>query len=286
MKFPAFEYETPHSIDAAVALLGRHPDARVLAGGQSLLPLLAMRMSTPSHLIDLSRIRGLDTITITDGEICIGALTKWRDIENSGLLQREHPLLVQAVRHVAHYQVRNLGTVGGALAYSDPASEMVCMAILCDAEIDVRRQAGARVVRADDFLLGPMTNALAQDEIITAVRFPRWPSGRRWAFQEFSRRIGDYAIAGVGLIYDQDGSGRITHSQIALFGSLQKAVRAKEAERAILGRNLDPHDIKEAARAAVVAIGDLLSTRVPPNYLQNLFAALLERAFQQAKARE
>jgi carbon-monoxide dehydrogenase medium subunit len=286
MKFPAFEYESPDTIGAAIALLGHHPDARVLAGGQSLLPLLAMRMSAPSHLIDLGRIPDLDAITASEKQICIGAMVKWRDIENNDLLQREHPLLVEAVSHIAHYQVRNLGTAGGALAYSDPASEMVCMAILCDAVIDVCGQGGLRIVRAEDFLLGPMTNALAQDEIITAVRFPRWPSGRRWAFQEFSRRLGDYAIAGVGLLYDEDENGRISNSQIALFGSLEKAVRSKEAEAVFLGRKLDKSSMNMAVGAAVGEIRHLFNSRLPPNYLQSLYGALLERALRQAAMRK
>jgi carbon-monoxide dehydrogenase medium subunit len=286
MKFPAFEYESPDTIDAAIALLGRHPDARVLAGGQSLLPLLALRMSAPSHLIDLGRIPNLDAISLTETQIRIGALVKWRDIENSELLQFEHPLLVEAVSHVAHYQVRNLGTAGGALAHSDPASEMVCMAVLCDAEIVVSGQLGVRVLRADDFLLGPMSNALAQDDIITEVRFPRWPAGRRWAFQEFSRRLGDYAIAGVGLLYDEDESGRISNSQIALFGSLERAVRSREAEAALLGRKLDTSSMKVAAGAALAEIEPMINSRLPPAYLQSLYGALLERALQQATARK
>src|SRR6516225_9466548 len=185
MKLPAFEYACPATLDEAVALLAAGDgDAKVLAGGQSLVPMMAFRIASPTLLVDLRRLAELRRIDITSDGVRLGAMARWRDIEDDARLDAAHPLLKAAVAEVAHYQIRNRGTVGGSIAHADPAAEMPGIAVTCDAEIAVVGAAGSRVIRADDFFIAPLVTALAADEVITEIRLPTWPSQRRWGFRE------------------------------------------------------------------------------------------------------
>src|SRR5918997_4862855 len=180
MKLPPFEYKSPTTLAEAVAILAAEGGgARPLAGGQSLLPVLAFRLAAPSVLVDLKRIPDLRRITIDERGVHLGAMTRWRDIEDDKRLRTAHPLLKEAISHVAHYQVRNRGTVGGSLAHGDPASEMPCIAVTCEAELRLLGTRGERRVRAEDFFLGPLTTALGEDEIILHVQLPPWPHTRK-----------------------------------------------------------------------------------------------------------
>src|SRR5712691_4786324 len=209
MKLPRFEYACPTTLSEAVALLASHDgEAKALAGGQSLVPMLAFRMASPALLVDLRKLPGLREIKIGDDGVRLGAMVRWRDILDDARLERAHPLLVAAVEHVAHYQIRNRGTVGGSLAHADPAAEMPGIVVACEAEIAVAGTAGARVIAAADFFQGPLTTALAPDEIIVEVRLPKWPARRRWGFQEFARRRGDFAMAAAAVFYDLDDGGK------------------------------------------------------------------------------
>src|ERR671916_1688951 len=199
MKLPPFEYKSPTTLAEAVAILAAEDGARLLAGGKSLLPVLAFRLAAPSVLVDLRRIPDLRRITIDDGGVHLGAMTRWRDILDDKRLQTAHPLLAAAIEHVAHYQIRNRGTVGGSLAHADPATEMPGIAVTCDAEIEVVGAAGARTIAAADLFVGPLTTSLKPDEIITGVRLAAWPKTRRWTFEEFAKRRGDYALAAVAV---------------------------------------------------------------------------------------
>src|SRR6202166_2760508 len=194
MKLPPFEYACPTTLSDAVALLASHDgEAKPLAGGQSLVPMLAFRVASPSLLVDLRKLAELRQIKIADDGVTLGAMVRWRDILDDARLLRAHPLLVAAVKHVAHYQIRNRGTVGGSVAHADPAAEMPGIAVACDAEIAVTGKAGGRVIAAKDFFLGALMTALAPDEIITEIRLPAWPATRRFGFQEFALRRGDFA---------------------------------------------------------------------------------------------
>ena len=175
MKPPPFEYRAPATLDEAVGLLAADPDAKAIAGGQSLMPILNFRLAAPSMLVDLRRVPGLAEITIGADGARLGAKVRWRDIEDDARLQRAHPLLRAAVAHVAHYQIRNRGTVGGSLAHADPAAELPGIAVTCDGEITVVGPAGRRVIRAAEFFVGPLTTVLRPDEIITELRLPPWP---------------------------------------------------------------------------------------------------------------
>src|SRR5499426_223216 len=176
MKMPPFDYACPATLAEAIALLSTHDgDAKVLAGGQSLVPILAFRLAAPKLLVDLRKLSELRTIKITSDGVALGAMVRWCDIESDARLRIAHPLLVAAIAHVAHYQIRNRGTVGGSIAHADPAAEMPGIVVACDAEIAVTGKAGARVIAAKDCFLSALTTALKPDEIITEIRFPAWP---------------------------------------------------------------------------------------------------------------
>ena len=204
MKAPPFDYACPTTLAEAVALLAAHPDAKALAGGQSLMPVLNFRLAAPSLLVDLRKVPDLDRIAIGADGVRLGATVRWRDIERDPRLGAAHPLLKEAVAHVAHYQIRNRGTVGGSLAHADPAAELPGIAVACDAEITAIGPKGRRTLKAADFFTGPLSTVLASDELITELRLPPWPAARRWGFMEFARRRGDFAMAGVALFYDRD----------------------------------------------------------------------------------
>src|ERR687894_1833429 len=251
MKLPNFEYKSPRSLAEAVAILAAEGGgARPLAGGQSLLPVLAFRLAAPSVLVDLRRIPDLRRISVDEKGVHLGAMTRWRDIEDDTRLRTAHPLLVAAIGHVAHYQIRNRGTVGGSLAHADPATEMPGIAVTCDAEIEVVGASGARTIAAFDLFVGPLTTSLKPDEIITGVRLPPWPRARRWAFEEFSKRRGDYALAAVAAYYDEDEAGRIRDAHIGVIGAADTPLRLAAAEQALNGRAIDDGAIAAAAQAA------------------------------------
>lgn len=173
MKPSAFAYARPKTLDEAIGILAASEgEAKAIAGGQSLIPMLAFRLSTPKLLVDIGRIPGLNRIDVTDSGVHLGALVRWRDIERDSVLLRAHPLLVAAIRHVAHYQIRNRGTVGGSLAHADPAAELAGIAVTCEAEITTVGRVGKRKIAAANFFTGPLTTALEPDELVVELRLP------------------------------------------------------------------------------------------------------------------
>jgi carbon-monoxide dehydrogenase medium subunit len=283
MKLPPFEYKSPTTVAEAVAILAAEGgSARPLAGGQSLLPVLAFRLAAPSILVDLRRIPDLRRIIIDDNGVHLGAMTRWRDIEDDTRLRAAHPLLVAAIAHVAHYQIRNRGTVGGSLAHADPATEMPGIAVTCDATIEVMGASGARSVAAADLFVGPLTTSLTADEIITGVRLSSWPEGRRWGFEEFSRRRGDYALSAVAVFYDQDEKGRARDAHVGVIGAADTPVRLAAAEKALNGKPVDDAAIAAAAAAASEAVDPPDDIHAPAAYRRALVGTLLERALQRA----
>src|ERR1043165_4527091 len=225
MKMPPFDYACPATLPEAIALLSAHGgDAKVLAGGQSLVPILAFRLAAPKLLVDLRKLTDLRTIKITADGVALGAMARWCDIESDKRLRTAHPLLLAAVAHVAHYQIRNRGTVGGSIAHADPAAEMPGIVVTCDAEISATGSKGSRAIAAEDFFVGALTTALEHDEIITQIKLPAWPAARRWGFQEFSRRRGDFAMAAAAVFYDQDASGKATNAHVGIIRSEERRV--------------------------------------------------------------
>lgn len=283
MKLPDFEYKAPTSLSEAIALLAAgNGTARPIAGGQSLLPIMAFRLAHPALLVDLRRIPGLDQIETSAAGVRLGALVRWRDIEDDERLADQHPLLVAAIKHVAHYQVRNRGTVGGSLAQADPAAELPAVALTCEARVEVEGAAGTRVIAAVDLFVGPLTTSLAADEIVICVRFPAWPRGRRWAFEEFSRRRGDFALAGIALFYDEAPDGRARHAHIGAFGVADVPLRLNAAEAALNGRRIDQSAIDDAQRAAMREIDPPGDIHGGAAYRKALLGTLLERALRRA----
>ncbi len=287
MKLPDFEYSAPATAAEVVRLLASHRGAaKVIAGGQSLLPMMAFRLARPSLLIDLCNLTGLNRITIDRSSVVLGARTRWRDIEDDARLRTAHPLLVEAISHVAHYQIRNRGTVGGSLAHADPASEMPCIAVTCEAELRVLGTGGERRIKAADFFLGPLTTALAEDEIILEVRLPPWPPHRRWAFSEFARRPGDFALAGVAVFYDLDAEGRACNAHIGVVGACYVPRRLALAERALGGQRVDDEIALTVARIAANEADPTGDFHASVEYRKALVGTLLERALGAAARRK
>jgi len=284
MKLPAFDYACPTTLTEAVALLGAHVDAKAIAGGQSLVPMLAFRVASPSMLVDLRKLPGLDQIKIDDSGVRLGAMVRWRDILDDARLVRAHPLLVAAVRHVAHYQIRNRGTVGGSIAHADPAAEMPGIAVACDAEIAVTGRAGSRMIPAEEFFVGALTTALATDEIITEIRLPVWPAGRRFGFEEFALRRGDFAIAAAAVFYDQDAAGRATNAHVGVIGVGDRPARLAPVEAVLNGARIDADVIARAAAATSAAVAPPTDIHASAAYRRSLVGTMVERALLAAAA--
>jgi aerobic carbon-monoxide dehydrogenase medium subunit len=281
MKLPAFEYVAPETLAEVIALLAADGDAKPIAGGQSLIPVLAFRLAQPSLLVDLRKLRDLDHITVSAEGVSLGAKVRWRDIEVDARLSQAHPLLVAAVSHIAHYQVRNRGTVGGSLAHADVAAELPGIAMTCDAEIIAAGPSGRRAIKAADFFLGPLTTALAPGELIVELRLPPWQPRRRWAFEEFARQRGAFAIAGIALFYDEKG-GVVRDAHIGVIGASSRLHRLAAAEAAVNGHALDEAAIVAAGRAAAAEIDAPNDLEASADYRRALVGTLVERALARA----
>jgi carbon-monoxide dehydrogenase medium subunit len=285
MKLPAFDYACPATLAEAVALLAsRDGDAKALAGGQSLVPMMAFRVASPSLLVDLRKLPDLRRIAISDDGVRLGAMVRWRDILDEARLDAAHPLLKAAIAHVAHYQVRNRGTVGGSIAHADPAAEMPGIAVACEAEIAVVGTAGWRLIRANDFFIAPLITALAVDEIIAEIRLPPWPAARRWGFQEFSRRRGDFAMAAAAVFYDIDAAGLARNAHVAAIGVGDRPLRLHAAESEINGKAVDVEVSERAGRAASAAVDPSDDIHASGAYRRALLGTMVERALQDACA--
>lgn len=276
MKLPQFEYAAPASLDEAVSLLAATPGAKALAGGQSLIPTMAFRLATPSLLVDLRRLKELERIAATSQGTTLGARVRWRDIQNHAELKTAQPLLAAAIEHVAHYQIRNRGTVGGSLAHADPAAEMPGIAVTCDAQILVQGRSGRRSVAAKDFFVGALSTVLADDELIVEVRLPAWKAGRRWGFEELSPRRGDFAFAGVAAFYDVENA-KAANAHIGVIGACHRPHRIPEAEAALNGRKVDAAAIAAACAAAEKAVNPPNDLHASAAYRRSLVGTLLER---------
>lgn len=285
MKPASFDYEAPVTLPEAISLLRSHPDATVIAGGQSLMPVLAFRLATPSMLVDLRRLPGLNDIAIDDNGVRLGALVRWRDIEGDRRLAQAHPLLREAVAHVAHYQVRNRGTVGGSLAHADPAAELPGVAVTCDAEIALAGAAGARTVPAGEFFTGPLSTVRQPDEIITELHLPYWPRDRRWAFREFARRQGDFALAGVLLFYDEDQHGTVGNAHVGVIGACHRPHRLTGVETLLNARPVDDDLIRRAAALAAEEVDPPDDLHGDAAYRRGLVTTLVQRALHAAQTR-
>jgi carbon-monoxide dehydrogenase medium subunit len=286
MKLPPFEYQAPASIGQAIQILADHDGAaKVIAGGQSLIPILAFRLASPSVLVDLNSVADLDDIAINEAGISIGAMVRWRDLEEHPGLRTACPLVTAAVGHIAHYQIRNRGTIGGSLAHADPAAEMPGIVVTCDARIEVVGRNGPRLVDARDFFLGPLTTCLAHDELVKAVHFPPWPPARRWAFDEFSQRRGDFAFAGIALYYDERPDSTIENAHVGVIGATPMPRRLKTVEDGLNGRKLDNSAVALAAKTASTSVEPDDDMHASAAYRRALVGTLVERTLIAAAMR-
>ena len=285
MKLPAFEYACPATPADVVQLLATTPGAKVIAGGQSLLPTMAFRLANPTVLVDLRNIEGLNYLRVNADGVHIGARTRWCDLTGNAALTDLHPLLAAALPHIAHYQIRNRGTVGGSLAHADPAAELPCIAATCDARLRVLGPSGERVIAAPEFFIGPLMTILHDDELILELQLPPWQTGRRWAFTEFSRRHGDFALAGIALHYDVDPGGRAIDAHIGVVGACQQPSRLPAAEAALNGRVVDPAVAAAVAEAAGTELDPPADIHASAEYRRSLAMTLLEQSVLEAAAR-
>jgi aerobic carbon-monoxide dehydrogenase medium subunit len=283
MKPPLFSYHDPRTTADVVGLLGSLDNAKLLAGGQSLMPMLNMRFVLPDHVIDLNRVDGLSYIRDNNGALEIGAMTRQRDIEFSDLVHERCPLMHEAIRHVGHRQTRNRGTLGGSLCHLDPSAELVSVAATLDATVAVAGKNGARSIDFAAFPVAYMTPAIELEELVTGVTFPCWPAGHGYAFVEFSRRHGDFAIVSAAVLIEET-NGKVTRASVTLGGMGPAPVRATEVERALIGEVIEEKRMREICETLrkLDAIEDI---HAPASYRQQLATVLPRRALMKAHER-
>ena len=282
MKLPSFEYEAPATIADAVGLLAEHHDeANVLAGGQSLIPLLALRLARPGLLIDINGLRELSGVTLTDGWVVIGAMTREYVAEESEIVADRVPLLAAALPLIGHEAIRSRGTIGGSLAHADPAAELPAVARALDAEFVVRSQAGDRVIPAAEWFEGYLATARRGDEILLEVRFPAAAPGTGAAFVEVARRHGDFAIVGLAASLTL-ADGVISDARLAFSGLADVPVRAADAEELLIGEPPSPELFEEAARRATAGLDPPADLHGSSEYRKQIAAALVRRGLRAA----
>ena len=283
MKPPRFEYLAPTSLEEALALLAEHGDgAKVLAGGQSLVPLLNFRLVRPAYLVDLNEIPGLAYIRQDNGHVAVGALTRQRAVETSALIRERVPLMADAMPQIGHTQIRNRGTIGGSLAHADPAAELPAVVAALEGQLVVRSARGERVLRPEEFFVAYLTTAIEPTELVVEVRLPVAPERTGTAFLEVSRRHGDFALVGVAASVTLDENGVCTRCAIALTGVGPTPVVAREAARQLIGTKPTPEALEDAGRRAAAGLqpdGDLHASS---QYRKHVAGVLTRRALGQA----
>jgi carbon-monoxide dehydrogenase medium subunit len=284
MKPAPFDYHAPRQLEEAAELLATLPNAKVLAGGQSLVPMMNFRYVIADHLIDLGHIDDLHGIAVIDGRLRIGAMMRQRDLETSPEIARHCPLLTEALRHVGHRQTRNRGTIGGSLAHADPAAELPAVCAAYDAIVHVASIRGLRSVPFREFSLGFMTTALAPDEMIAAVELAIWRPGHGHGFHEFARRHGDFALAGAAALLDVGAGNVVRRAALALLGVAAQPVRVEAAEATLTGKVLDTTTIQTAAAAAWL-IEPISDIHAGGDYRRHLAQVLSARALTDAAQR-
>lgn len=285
MKPPVFRYVRARSLEEATAELAREGgEAKVLAGGQSLVPMLNFRMAHPSALIDINQIPGLSEIKSESGAVRIGALTRHYAVEMSPLIAQKLPLIAAAAKHVAHVAIRNRGTFAGSLSHADPAAEWPLVARLFDAEIITRTAAGGRTLKAQEFFVTYLTTALAEDEIVTEIRIPEPLPGTGWGFEEMSRRLGDFALAAAGVLLTVHG-GLCTQARIAMAGVGVTPLRAPRAEALLQGQKLTEDALRAAAAQAATECDPPTDIHASAELRRHLVSVLTRRALTAAVQR-
>ena len=283
----SFDYLAAHSINEAVALLDQHgEDAKVLAGGQSLIPLLRFRLARPVILIDINRIDGLEYLREMNGTLHIGALTRESELDNSILIRERYPILYETSKVVADPVVRNWATIGGNIAHADPANDHPATMLAMGARIVAVGPAGERVLPIEEFFTDiPFETALHPNELLTEIRVPAPVQGSGGAYVKLERKVGDYAIAGVAAYITLDTSGNVSYAGIGLTNVGQAPIKARNAEQALLGKPLNEASIHQAADLAAAASQPISDTRGPAEYKRDMVHTLTVRALRKALAR-
>jgi aerobic carbon-monoxide dehydrogenase medium subunit len=281
----AFDYHKPKSLDEAVALLAEYgEEGRLLAGGHSLIPMMKLRLANPSHLIDLRGIPGLAGIEEADGAIRIGAMTTQAEVIASELLAKKIPILRETALQIADPQVRYCGTIGGNVANGDPGNDMPAVMMALGAVFLVQGPSGERTIAARDYYQGAFTTALADNEVLRAIRIPTLPAGHGSAYQKMKRKVGDYATAAAAVVLVVDG-GRCRDARIALTNLAAVPLLAEAAGQALVGSTIDDAAIHKAAQAAVAITDPASDLRGPAEFRQHVAGVMVRRAVQRARER-
>ncbi|MDJ0769622.1 MAG: xanthine dehydrogenase family protein subunit M [Ilumatobacter sp.] len=282
MKAPPFTYHRPPTLDEALALLAEHgDDAKVLAGGQSLIPLMALRLGRPDHVVDIGAIRELDTITAGDDGLRIGALVRHARAERSDDVAAAAPLVHEALPWVGHRAIRSQGTVVGSIAHADPAAEMPAVCLAAGATIEARSTAGTRTIDAADFFDGYLTTTLQPDELLTSVQFPTWPSHAVGSVVEVARRHGDYALVGLVTKLEINGDA-VTDAALSFFGAASTPVRVAEAEQSLVGGPATAERFDAAAAIVSDALSPAADIHATSAYRKHLAGVLTRRGLARA----
>ncbi|WP_413542410.1 6-hydroxypseudooxynicotine dehydrogenase complex subunit alpha [Citricoccus nitrophenolicus] len=286
MKPPSFDYVVADSVEHALRLLkDGGDDAKIIAGGQSLVPLLNFRMARPSLLVDINHISGLANIRQVDQSVTIGALTRHSKLQTSKTIAREFPLLSEAAAWIAHPQIRTRGTLGGSLAHADASAELPVALLALDASVTVKSLRGERQVPIKELLVTHFVSSILPDEIIVEANVPILPSRTGSAFDEFSRRHGDYAIGGAASILTLDEEGRCARARVAVLGGGSNATRCLEAEDILIGKKLDDSDVSFAAASAVQDLHPVSTVHGSGPYRREVIRAIVERTLKLAHQR-
>ncbi len=285
MKPAAFDYVAPGSLEAAVqALVSANGEGKVMAGGQSLMPLLNFRMARPAVIIDLMRIPGLSSIRLKGDTVAIGALARHVDLEFSELIAEQLPVMAAAMPHVAHLAIRNRGTIGGSLSHADPAAELPMLAVFYGATIKVQGPNGKREISAEEFFVSALTNCLEPEEIVFEIDFPVLKGHSGWAFEEVARRFGDFALAAIALSFALD-ERRIVDARVTAMGIGDTPLRLHQAEATLNGSQGGAEDARRFAQAVRASVSPSDDIHASAEYRKHLIGALAERAFALAWSR-
>ncbi len=286
MKPPKLEYVPAESVEQAASVKASYEgDASILAGGQSLIPMLNFRLATPSALIDLGRVPGLSSVRVEDGLVRVGAMTRHRELERDEQAAAACPLLAQALAHVAHPAIRNRGTLGGTMAHADSAAEMPAVLLALDGHVRVCGIAGGRTISAQELFVFHMTTSLELDEVLVEVAFPALSATAGTSFQEISRRHGDYALAGVCAVAELDAGGALADVRLACIGIGSTPLRASAAEHLLRGASPTEDAFAAAAEAAAACVDAVDEEQATVSYRRRLVQVLTVRALREACAR-
>jgi CO/xanthine dehydrogenase FAD-binding subunit len=285
MKPSIFGYEAPTTLEDAIALLAGDTDALVLAGGQTLLPAMNFRAANPSLLVDIQHIQSLRGIAVGGDAIVVKAMVRHREFELDENVRRANPLIAEVVQHVAHVPIRNRGTVVGSLCHADPSAEMPLLLVLLDGSVIAQGPSGSREIAAEKFFQSFLTTARNHDEIVVEAHFPLPPAGAGWAFDEVTRRHGDYAVVGVGCVLSLNGGGRATGVRLAACGIADRPIRLKDAETILNGTTLGASDLDAAVAASVGAVTQPDDINVSQSYRRRALGTLIRRIVVKAAQR-